>query len=140
MADEKSGTITSMMEETRRFPPSPEFVKQAYVKSREQYEKMWKESVETPEKFWGPLAEELHWFKKWDKVNEENFAKGDIKWFINGKTNITYNCLDYQIEKGNGDKVAIIFQGEPDEDVKKITYKQLLKQVSGSPMSLRRRA
>ena len=58
MADEKSGTITSMMEETRRFPPSPEFVKQAYVKSREQYEKMWKESVETPEKFWGPLAEE----------------------------------------------------------------------------------
>jgi acetyl-CoA synthetase len=129
MAEEKS-VITSMMEETRRFPPSEEFVKQAYVKSREQYEKMWKESIENPEKFWGAIAEELFWFKKWDKVNQENFAKADVKWFINGKTNITYNCLDYQVEKGKGDKVAIIFQGEPDDDVRKFTYKELLKQVS----------
>ena len=129
MADDKS-TISSMMEETRKFPPSKEFVDQAYVKSREQYEKMWKESVESPEKFWGGIANDLHWFKKWDTVNQENFAKAEIKWFIGGKTNISYNCLDYQIEKGKGDKVAILFQGEPDDDVRKFTYKDLLKEVS----------
>ncbi len=129
MADDKS-TISSMMEETRKFPPSKEFVDQAYVKSREQYEKMWKESIENPEKFWGGVANDLHWFKKWDTVNQENFAKADIKWFIGGKTNIAYNCLDYQIEKGKGDKVAILFQGEPEDDVRKFTYKELLKQVS----------
>src|SRR5208337_4820633 len=129
MADEKS-TITSMMEETRRFPPSKEFVDQAYIKSREQYEKMWKESVENPDKFWGGVADELFWFKKWDTVNKEDFAKADIKWFVGGKTNISYNCLDYQIEKGKGDKVAILFQGEPEDDVKKYTYRDMLKEVS----------
>ena len=119
-----------MMEETRQFPPSKEFVDQAYIKSRAEYEKMWKESIENPEKFWGGVASDLHWFKKWDKVNVEDFKNAKLEWFIGGKTNIAYNCLDYQVEKGKGDKVAIIFQGEPDEDVKKFTYKMLLKEVS----------
>jgi acetyl-CoA synthetase len=119
-----------MMEETRKFPPPQAFVDQAYVKSREEYETMWKESVDSPETFWGRIASDLFWFKKWDKVNEENFAKGELKWFIGGKTNISYNCLDYQIEKGKGDKVAILFQGEPEDDVKKITYNEMLKLVS----------
>ena len=91
---------------------------------------MWKESIENPEKFWGGIANDLFWFKKWDTVNQENFAKAEIKWFLGGKTNISYNCLDYQVEKGKGDKVAILFQGEPDDDVKKYTYSQLLKEVS----------
>jgi acetyl-CoA synthetase len=129
MADEKT-TITSMMEETRKFPPAKEFVDQAYIKSREEYEKMWDESVHNPEKFWGEAGNDLFWFKKWDKVNEENFAKGELKWYVGGKTNISYNCLDYQIEKGKGDKVAILFQGEPEDDVKRYTYKEMLKQVS----------
>jgi acetyl-CoA synthetase len=119
-----------MMAETRKFPPGKGFVDQAYVSSREQYEKMWKESIENPEKFWGGIANDLFWFKKWDTVNQENFAKAEIKWFLGGKTNISYNCLDYQVEKGKGDKVAILFQGEPDDDVKKYTYSQLLKEVS----------
>jgi acetyl-CoA synthetase len=122
--------IKSMMEETRKFPPAKAFVDQAYIKSREEYEKMWKESIDSPETFWGRIASDLFWFKKWDKVNEENFAKGELKWFVGGKTNISYNCLDYQIEKGKGDKVAILFQGEPEDDVKKLTYNQMLKLVS----------
>ena len=122
--------IKSMMEETRKFPPSKAFVDQAYIKSREEYEKMWKRSIQDPEGFWGEVASQLHWFKKWDKVNVEDFKNAKFEWFVGGKTNITYNCLDYQIEKGKGDKVAIIFQGEPDDDVKKYTYKELLKQVS----------
>ncbi len=119
-----------MMEETRQFPPSKEFVDQAYIKSRAEYERMWKESIENPEKFWGGVASDLYWFKKWDKVNVEDFKNAKLEWFIGGKTNLAYNCLDYQVEKGKGDKVAIIFQGEPDEDVKEYTYKMLLKEVS----------
>ena len=117
-------------EETKKFPPSKAFVDQAYIKSREEYEKMWKQSIEDPEAFWGKEAKELFWFKPWLKVNRENFAKGEIEWFIGGKTNISYNCLDAQIEKGKGDKVAIIFQGEPEDDVKKLTYKEMLTFVS----------
>jgi acetyl-CoA synthetase len=131
--------ITSMMEETRKFPPSKEFVEQAHIKSREAYEVMWKESVENPEKFWGNVASELFWFKKWDKVNEEDFKNAKLQWFIGGKTNITYNCLDYQVEKGRGEKTAIIFQGEPEEDVKKISYKDLLREVSRFSNVLKKR-
>ena len=131
--------IKSMMEETRQFPPPKGFVDQAYIKSRAEYEKMWKESIENPEKFWGNIASELFWFKKWDKVNVEDFKNAKLQWFVGGKTNITYNCLDYQVEKGRGDKVAIIFQGEPDDDVKKYTYKELLKEVSRFANCLKKR-
>jgi acetyl-CoA synthetase len=117
-------------EENKKFPPSKEFVDQAYIKSRAEYEKMWKESIEDPEKFWGDMASNLFWYKKWLKVNREDFSKGEIEWFIGGKTNISYNCLDAQIEKGKGDKVAILFQGEPEDDVVKLTYKEMLTLVS----------
>lgn len=117
-------------EETRLYPPSKEFVDQAYVKSRDEYEKMWKQSIQDPETFWGGIAKELHWFKPWLKVNREEFAKGEVEWFVGGKTNISYNCLDYQVEKGKGDKVAILFQGEPEDDVVKLTYKEMLSMVS----------
>lgn len=122
--------MADVSEETKLYPPSKEFVDQAYVKSRDEYEKMWKQSVQDPETFWGNIAKELHWFKPWMKVNREDFAKGEVEWFIGGKTNISYNCLDYQVEKGKGDKVAILFQGEPEDDVVKLTYKEMLSMVS----------
>ena len=122
--------MADVTDETRLYPPSKEFVDQAYVKSRDEYEKMWKQSIQDPETFWGGVAKELHWFKPWLKVNREDFAKGEVEWFIGGKTNIAYNCLDAQVEKGKGDKVAILFQGEPEDDVVKLTYKQMLSMVS----------
>ncbi len=122
--------MADVTDETRLYPPSKEFVDQAYVKSRDEYEKMWKQSIQDPETFWGGIAKELHWFKPWLKVNREDFSKGEVEWFIGGKTNIAYNCLDAQVEKGKGDKVAILFQGEPEDDVVKLTYKQMLSMVS----------
>jgi acetyl-CoA synthetase len=122
--------MADVTDETRLYPPSKEFVDQAYVKSRDEYEKMWKQSIQDPDTFWGGVAKELHWFKPWLKVNREDFAKGEVEWFIGGKTNIAYNCLDAQVEKGKGDKVAILFQGEPEDDVVKLTYKQMLSMVS----------
>ncbi|MEN6616170.1 MAG: acetate--CoA ligase [Syntrophorhabdus sp.] len=122
--------MADVTDETRLYPPSKEFVDQAYVKSRVEYEKMWKQSIQDPETFWGGVAKELHWFKPWLKVNREDFAKGEVEWFVGGKTNIAYNCLDAQVAKGKGDKVAILFQGEPEDDVVKLTYKEMLSMVS----------
>src|SRR5690606_14730278 len=91
------------------------------------------ESVDNPEKFWGEHAADLHWFTKWGRVLEWNLP--DAKWFVGGKTNVCYNCIDRQIEAGLGDKVAIVWEGEPLEDggkplVRKLTYSDLLTEVS----------
>ncbi len=122
-------SIKTMMEENRVFPPSAEFVKNATIKSMAEYKKMYAESIKNPEKFWGKMAEELDWYKKWDKFREYDFKnKPEIRHFIGGKINISYNCLDRQL-KTRKDKVALIFQGEPDEDAKKYTYQQLYEEV-----------
>lgn len=116
-------------EMTALYHPSQAFVDQAYVKSREEYEKMWKQSIEDPDTFWGNMAENLQWFKPWLKVYRGDYSVGDNEWFIGGKTNICYNCLDAQIAKGKGEKTALLFQGEPDEDTRPISYNELLKLV-----------
>src|SRR3954468_15279434 len=110
MAQSHTG-IESTMQENRVFPPAAGFAREAHVKSREEYDRLYKQSIENPDAFWGKLAEELHWFKKWDKVLEWNAP--NAKWFVGGKTNISYNCLDRQIDAGRGDKTAILWEGEP---------------------------
>ncbi|NMC69302.1 MAG: acetate--CoA ligase [Myxococcales bacterium] len=127
MADQK--TITSMMDEKRLFPPPKEFTARAYIKSRADYEKIYNKSVNDPEAFWAEIASELHWFKKWTKVNEENFKEAKIAWFLGGKLNVSYNCLDRHLGTPNENKVALIWQGEPEEDVRKFTYKELHAEV-----------
>lgn len=109
--------------------PSREFADNANVSSRGEYQRMWNHSIEDPETFWGHIAKEFHWFKPWTQIYRGDPSIGDNEWFVGGKTNICYNCLDAQIEKGRGDKVALLFQGEPEADCKKFTYNQLLKHV-----------
>ncbi len=109
--------------------PDREFVEQAHVQSRAEYERMWKQSIDDPETFWGYIAKDFHWFKPWTQVYRGDASIGDNEWFVGGKTNICYNCLDAQIEKGRGDKIALLFQGEPEADCKKFTYNELLKHV-----------
>ncbi len=116
------------------YPVPEKFKKKAHINSREQYDKLWKESVEDPDGFWAKIAEEyVTWFKKWDKVMDCNYAENskDLKvaWYTGGKLNVSYNCLDRHLEK-RGDQVAIIWEGnEPGED-KQFTYKDLHEQVS----------
>jgi acetyl-CoA synthetase len=127
MSEEKK-TITSMLDERRQFPPPPEFSKNAYIKSLDEYKELYGKSEKDLEGFWSEKAEELvHWFEKWDKVLEWNppFAK----WFIGGTTNIAYNCLDRHLENGRADKTAIIWEGEPG-DTKTYTYRELHAEVS----------
>jgi acetyl-CoA synthetase len=114
--------------------PVPGWVrKQAYIKSRDEYEKLWKRSIEDPNGFWSEIASEyVEWFKKWDKVEDFNFDvnKGPIyvKYFEGGKLNVSYNCLDRHL-KTRGDKIAIQWEGnDPGED-RAYTYKELYKEV-----------
>jgi acetyl-CoA synthetase len=114
------------------FPP-PSGLKGAYVDSIEQYQKMYDESIKDPDAFWGKIADEFHWEKKWDKISDVNFDldKGpvSIKWFLGAKTNLAYNCVDRHVKAGNGDRVAFLWEGNDGEE-KKMTYKELLDEVS----------
>jgi len=114
--------IDSILQEQRRFECAPEFAKQAHVKSLEEYERLYKESVEQPEKFWSRAAEELHWFKKWDKVLEWDVPWA--KWFVGGQINLSYNCLDRHVQTWRKNKAAIVWESEPGE-VRTLTYQQL---------------
>lgn len=125
----EANTITSMMDEKRKFEPPKSVSEKAYIKSFKQYKELYDESINNPDKFWSERASELHWFKKWDKVRDSNFAKAQIKWFVGGKMNASYNCLDRHMETKAKDKVAIIWEADNGE-TRKFTYAQLYKQVN----------
>ena len=132
-------TIESVMLENRVFPPSPEFAGRAHLKSLEDYRKLYKESIENEEGFWAKQAEQIHWFKKWDKVKEGGFERVDFKWFVGGRTNLAFNCVDRHVETWRKNKVAILWQGEPEDDVRAITYQQLHYEVSRFANVLKKR-
>ena len=124
MAEKGKGNIVSMMEESRIFEPSEEIKKQAYL-SMADYKKLYQKSVDKPDEFWSEMADQLEWFKKWEKVSEWDFNKPELKWFVGGKLNVSYNCLDRHIKAGKGNKAALIWQGEPLEESRVFTYQQL---------------
>ena len=94
------------------------------------YQQMYDRSIQDPEGFWAEQAEkQVEWFRKWDKVVEWDFHKADIKWFLNGKINVSYNCLDRHVSAGAGDQTALIWQGNNQDESKKFSYAELLDQV-----------
>jgi len=105
-----------------------EYKKNAYI-TTEKYEEMYKESIDNPEKFWAEQAEIVDWTKKWDKVMDYNFNTADIKWYLGGKLNVTYNCIDRHL-KERGDQKAIIWESDDPNLDKSYTYKELHKEVS----------
>jgi acetyl-CoA synthetase len=112
-----------------RFKTMNDFTQQDRIKSLSEYTKTYDRSVEDPEGFWSGIAENFQWKKKWDKVLEWDFKKPDVKWFLNGKLNITENILDRHL-KERGDQVAILWEpNEPDETHQSITYSELHKKV-----------
>ncbi|MCA1625898.1 MAG: acetate--CoA ligase, partial [Acidobacteria bacterium] len=119
--------IESTLHETRVFPPPSNFAANAHIKSFAEYEEIYNKAAEDPEAFWASVAENLHWFKKWDTVLEWN--EPHAKWFVGGKINASYNCLDRHLETWRKNKAAIIWEGEPGE-VRTLTYQQLHRQVS----------
>jgi len=130
MPEEKK-TITSVSLENRVFPVQESVRKTAYIKSREEYEKMWKRSIQDPDGFWSEKAGEVvEFFKKCDKVLDYTFEDPiRIEWFKGAKLNVSYNCLDKHLKGKNKDKTALLWVGEPEKDVRKFTYEQLHKEV-----------
>ncbi|GIW35762.1 acetate--CoA ligase [Meiothermus sp.] len=118
--------IEAVLKEERVFQPSEAFRQSARLRRLEDYEALYRESLEQPEQFWSRVASELHWFKPWDKVLEWN--PPNAKWFIGGQLNLSYNCLDRHLAT-RGNKAAIIFEGEPG-DARTLTYQQLHREVS----------
>jgi len=118
--------LDSVLRENRVFPPPAEFASKAHIKSLAEYEEIYRRSVESPEEFWAEAANELYWFKQWDKVLEWNLPWA--KWFVGGRINLSYNCVDRHALGGKRDKVAILWEGEPGE-VRKLTFGDLHAEV-----------
>jgi acetyl-CoA synthetase len=118
--------LDSTLREDREFPPPAEFAAKAHVRSLAEYEELYARSIADPEAFWESAARELHWFAPWTKVLDWDLPWA--KWFVGGKINISYNCLDRHVHNGKGDKTAILWEGEPGE-VRKVTYGELLADV-----------
>jgi acetyl-CoA synthetase len=111
------------MSEIPVYPPSPDFVSKAHVQGLEGYRALYERAKEHPEEFWGELAEkELFWFEKWSHVFEWNPPYA--KWFVGGKTNVSYNCLDRHLATARKNKAAIIWEGEAGEQ-RTLTYQEL---------------
>ena len=117
------------MSNDKIFSPSAEWTKESHINSLDQYKKLYKESILNPDEFWASIAERVHWYKKWEKISDVNYKKAKINWFINGKLNVSYNCLDRHVNDGNGDKTAIIWEGNNPSEDKKYTYSELLIEV-----------
>ncbi len=119
---ENGGGIEALLQEDRSFPPPDAFRERANIADHKVYE----EALRDPEGFWAKLAEELHWFKKWDKVLD--WDPPYAKWFEGGKLNVSYNCIDRHLAAGRRNKAALIWEGEPG-DWKVYTYGDLYREV-----------
>ncbi len=128
MSDPSGGQLDTVLHESRLFPPSQEFSSRARISSPEEYQALWDRAAEDPAAFWADLArEELHWFEPFTEALQ--WKEPNAEWFVDGKTNACYNCLDKHVAEGRGDRTAILWEGEPG-DSRKLTYAELLSEVS----------
>jgi acetyl-CoA synthetase len=128
----KTVSTSSLMQEGRTFPPAKEVVQRAYINAA-QYKQMYERSIKDPDGFWLEQANTLEWIKKPTKgrkyVWDTAAKKVEHTWFEDGQLNVTVSCLDRHLKTKTRDKVAILWQGEPENDVVKLTYAQLHQQV-----------
>ena len=127
----KSEAINVFLEEKRSFQPPKAFRQAANVND----EKVYAQAAQDFEGFWARFAEELTWIKKWDRVLE--WKPPYAKWFVNGKLNVSYNCVDRWAKSDQAKKVAIIWEGEPGDE-QKLTYEDLYREVNKFGNALRK--
>jgi len=118
--------IESLLKEQRVFKPSDSFSGRAHIQSLQAYEALSKRAAENPEAYWSEIASDLHWFEKWNTVLEWELPFS--KWFVGGKTNMAYNCLDRHLTTSRKNKVAILWEGEPGE-TRALSYQMLHREV-----------
>ncbi|MGE3801206.1 MAG: acetate--CoA ligase [Candidatus Kapaibacterium sp.] len=122
----QTDSIESVLHEDRLFAPPTEFTDTARINSLRKYKQLRKLAENDPEKFWGDIASDLHWFTPWKTLLR--WKAPHAKWFVGGKTNLSYNCLDRHLDSWRRTKAAIIWEGEPG-DVRTLTYQQLHTEV-----------
>ena len=110
--------------------PKKETSKYSHISSLGQYKRLYKASIQDPNEFWKKISRRLDWIESPHEISRFNFKSGEIEWFSGGKLNASYNCIDRHIEAGYGNEIAIIWEGNDPKQSKKITYSQLLKEVS----------
>jgi acetyl-CoA synthetase len=126
MAEPTSADITSVSTEGRVFPPPPEFSSRAHIRSMEQFRALTAEADRDPEGYWSARGrEEIYWKTPFTKALE--WKAPNAKWFLDGTTNLSYNCLDRHLAQ-HGERTALIFEGEPG-DVQRISYREMHAQV-----------
>jgi len=126
----KEKAIVSLMEEKRVFPSPEDFSKVAALRSIQEYKVLYNWSISDPEGFWTQIADQLEWYKKWNKFVEYDFEDHpEVRYFIGGKINVSYNCVDRHLKTNRKNKAAIIWQGEPEGDSRVYTYQQLQHEV-----------
>ncbi|CAG1066685.1 acetyl-CoA synthetase [uncultured bacterium] len=129
MPVDRKESIEVLLQEKRVFPPPPELQEKAHIKGAAEYEQLYKESIEDPDAFWERMGGILDWSRKWDKVSEWDFHKPQVKWYLNGRLNASYNCLDRHLSTWRRNKAAIIWEGD-DGASKTLTYQQLSAEVN----------
>ncbi|HZO83333.1 MAG TPA: acetate--CoA ligase [Candidatus Binataceae bacterium] len=127
MARSETHDIESVLREGRKFAPPGNFSHAAHVKSMAEYEALYRRAADDPEGFWTECARELSWFKPFDKVLEWSFPFA--KWFVGGKLNAAYNCVDRHLLTARRNKAALIWEGEPG-DSRVLTYQMLASEVA----------
>ena len=125
--------MISLQKDSVVFPPPVKFSSKAYVDSIQKYQQMYERSIQNSHSFWLEQAEELDWFKKPTQTLQYNWSTAqrviEHTWFEDGELNVSVNCLDRHLSTAVRDKIAILWQGEKDEEVRKITYKELHEMV-----------
>jgi acetyl-CoA synthetase len=134
-ANESATNITSVLREARKFEPPAEFVRHAHVSGRAAYDALRAQAERDPEGFWAERARELDWFKPFDTVLEWKFPFA--KWFIGGKLNASFNCLDRHLKGHLRNKAALIWEGEPG-DSRVLTYQMLADEVGRCANALKK--
>ncbi|HEX8440324.1 acetate--CoA ligase [Archangium sp.] len=129
-----SQEMQSVLVENRVFPPPGDFARRAHIRSMEDYRRLWAEAEKDPEAYWGARArEELYWKEPFQTVLD--WKPPHARWFVEGRTNLAYNCVDRHLDKRR-DKTAILFEGEPG-DRRKVTYGELARDVNRLANGLR---
>ncbi|RMF07535.1 MAG: acetate--CoA ligase [Candidatus Neomarinimicrobiota bacterium] len=111
------------------FPPTAASSRNAWIASLDEYQRLYRKSVEQPEEFWAEQAQRIDWFEPWKTVRRYDFVTADIAWYEGGKLNVSYNCLDRHVQAGHGDQTALIWEGNQPTEDRSITYGELLEEV-----------
>ena len=119
------------------FPPSAEASAGAHISTIEQYQELYERSINDPEGFWTEHANRLHWCEKWNTLREWDYSQAEIKWFLGGKLNACYNCVDRHVDEGHGEDTALIWEGNDPNESRTFTYAELQVEVQKAANALK---